>query len=400
VHRSTKVLISQKQIDRTPEEPKDMIKKKIRIGVIGAGEVARLVYIPNMLKIPNLEVAAICDLQEVRADCLQAMFGIREVYYSVDEMLGNSDIEAVAILTPIPTHAQLAITAAQAGKHIYMEKPIAMSLEDADTVIRAAAEAGVKLTVAPPLILDARMQFIKELIDEGAIGHVCFVRAQSSNRGPARLFGFSTDMTWFYKPGGGPLFDMGVYAIQDLIYVLGPVTRVMAMTGRSIPEVRVRSGPIKGQIIDVKTDDNNLMLLDFGNATFASIDASYCAWATDGPTRQFYGSDGVLSVNPFGAPVPFRIYKEDLFGIGGWTEPDDCIPGGAGLGLRFQIAQQKRNLVADYSLAAGVAHLTDCILQDRLPLLSGEMACHVLEIVLAAVESGRTGRAVELGTSF
>jgi len=144
----------------------------------------------------------------------------------------------------------------------------------------------------------------------------------------------------------------------------------------------------------VEVDDNNLILLDFGNATFAFIEATYCVWAARGPRREFYGSEGTLTVNARGAAVPFEIYREDYeLGVGGWMAPS---AGGLAMTLPLRLGAARR----DWSLAVGVAHLADCILEDGKPVISGELARHGLEIMLAATESGRTGRMIDLETTF
>lgn len=131
-----------------------------------------------------------------------------------------------------------------------------------------------------------------------------------------------------------------------------------------------------------------------GNATFAFVEATYCVWAARGPRREFYGSEGTLTINRRGAPAPFEIYREDYqLGVGGWMGPS-----AGGLGPTLSLQQQA--VLRDWSLAAGVAHLADCILGDRNPLISSELARHGLEIMLGASESSRTGKMVELTKAF
>ena len=221
--------------------------REVRIGVVGVGNVAEKTYLPGILKIPQVRLVAVCDIVEDQARRMQEMFDVPECYFHIDDMLEAADIEAVVVLSSIPAHAPLSLAAIRAGKHVYSEKPMATSMEDADRLIEEAAGAGVKLACAPPTILNPQVEVIKELIEGGAIGRVCYARAHTSHQGPGRRFRRTTDITWFYKQDGGPLFDLGVYAIHELAHTLGPAKRVAALTGTSIPQITVRSGPVKGK---------------------------------------------------------------------------------------------------------------------------------------------------------
>lgn len=231
---------------------------------MGVGNVAEKAYLGGVLKIPQVRLVAVCDVVEDQAKRMQEMFDVPECYSDIDDMLGTSDIEAVVVLSSIPTHAQSSLAAIRAGAHVHSEKPMATTMEDADGLIEEAARAGVKLVCAPPTILNPQVEVIRELIEGGAIGRVCYVRAHTSHQGPGRRFRRTTDMTWFYKPDRGPLFDLGVYAIHELAYTLGPARRVAALARTSIPQITVRSGPVKGKQIDVEVDNNNLILVEEG----------------------------------------------------------------------------------------------------------------------------------------
>jgi len=371
-----------------------MSQRKVRVGVAGVGFVAEHIYLPAMPRIPELEVVAVCDIVPELAKRIQGKFGIQECYFDIQDMLYKSDIEAVAVLSSMQSHTKLGLAAIAAGKHVYIEKPMAGCMEDANTLISEAKKAGVLLAAAPATILNPNLAHIKRLlVERKEIGKICWVRAHASHPGPGRAFARTADVTWFYKPGGGPLFDLGVYAIQELVYLLGPAKRVMAMTGTAVPSVTIRSGPAEGKHCVVEVDDLNLALLDFGDDTYAFIDATFCVWAFRGPTREFYGSDGVLTVNPWGSRPPFEIYKEDyVSGMGGWMAP-------AQFGLD-EIIRRQKNPIEEYSLATGVQHLAQCIMGGGPVVISGERARHTLEIMLGITESGRTGKSYELTTSI
>jgi len=351
---------------------------------MGIGDVASHTYLPGIVSFANVELVAVCDIVEERAQWGKEEFGATESYTDFEEMLAKADIDAVVDLTPISEHGSLNRKVLQAGKHLYTEKSMATTMEDADAIVEEARKAGVKLACAPPVLLSPLNVALKQLIGGGTIGKVAFARAHSSHFGASEFLGYRSDPAWFFKPGGGPIFDMGVYAVHTLTGLLGPAKRIAAMSGISIPERLVRSGPAKGKIIQVEEDDNTQILLDFGDATFGIIDATFCVHATKGPRTEFYGSLGVLNINDYGVDPPVELYLVDReHDVKGWCAPELGIPRGG-----------------RWTLANGVEHLAECILEDREPQISGEHARHALEIMIKAKESARQGRTLDLETTF
>ena len=162
---------------------------KVRIGVLGAGDVAQHTYLPGIARLGregHLELAAVCDAVEERGGRAASLHRIPQAFTNYDEMLERGGIDAVVNLTPMQLHAEMTLRAIAAGKHVYTEKPIATTLADADRVIAAASEAGRVLACAPALMTHPESQEIKGLIAGGAIGKTCYVRARGSH--PARLF--------------------------------------------------------------------------------------------------------------------------------------------------------------------------------------------------------------------
>lgn len=359
--------------------------ERVRVGVVGCGVIANTTYLPGIQAMAEkVELVAVCDLQEELARRAAARFGAREVYSDYERMLAQAPIDAVVVLTNIQSHAPNVLAALQSGKHVYTEKTLATTLEDAERCIVEARRRNLLLACAPPVMLSAVNQRVKDLIARGAIGRVNFVRARHSHGGPASFRHWTGDPTWFYKPGAGPILDLGVYAFHTLTGILGPAKRVTAFAGIAMPERNVRGGPVKGRTIQVEVEDNALILVDFGNATFAVVDSTYCVQAAKGPRTEFYGSEGTLILNERGAEAPIELYREDeRLDVRGWL-PVQVDGGRAG----------------GWSLASGVEHLADCIREGRQPLISAEHARHCLELMLKAVEAARTGVAQELTTTF
>src|SRR5579884_1603280 len=248
-----------------------MSSTPLKLGLLGAGMIATFPYgyLPNLHRIPDkATLMAVADPVVERAKAVAAEYGASASYASLEEMLEGSDLDVVVNLTPIPFHGSTTLQALRAGKHVISEKPLATTMEDADAIVDVARARGLTVVCAPPNMLYPVRREVKRLIDDNAIGKVCFARVRSSHGGPA-AGAWPMDPTWFYQKGSGPLFDMGVYGIHDITGLLGPAKRVVAFSGIAEPVRTVRGGPFAGKAIEVTADDNTLMMLDFGESAFA-----------------------------------------------------------------------------------------------------------------------------------
>ena len=356
--------------------------KKVRVGVLGCGAVANFTYLRGISEIERAELVAACDIVGERAREAAVQYGIPRFYTDLNEMLA-SDIELLVNLTPIQVHFETNLRALQAGKHVYSEKTFAGNVEQASALIDEARARGLRLGAAAATMLNPAVRKVAELLRDGEIGKVNFAVAHQSHFGPANFEGWPTDPTWFYQPGAGPLVDLGVYGLHTLTGLLGPAKAVCAMSGISVPRRPVRGGPLKGREIEVEVDDNTLIMLDFGAATFAFLDSTYCVHAAQGPRMQIFGSTGTIAMNEHGAEHPLSVFRRDdqAAGPAGWM----------GIDLPHR----------PWSLPAGVEHLIDCILDpDAEVITSGEHARHVIEIMDKCVLAARERRTVSLETVF
>src|SRR5947199_42556 len=211
------------------------------------------------------------------------------------QMRARRDVDALVNLTPIAAHHETSLRILAAGKHLVTEKPLASTLAQADELIEAADRGGLLIVCAPMDILKREWAQARRLINAGALGKVAFARVQSSHGGPAAM-AWPADPAWFYAKGAGPLLDMGVYGLDRITAVLGPALAVAAMSGVTAPVRRARGGPFDGLEIPVTENDNNLLLLDFGDSRFAVVDAGFCAVATLSPEVEVFGLGGPLVV--------------------------------------------------------------------------------------------------------
>jgi len=351
--------------------------RTIHVGVVGCGEVAQRVYLPEFHRLHDkATLVAVCDQVEERARAAQQRFGARAYYTDLDRFLRGSDAEIVVNLTPHRAHMPVSMAALAAGRHVYSEKPLAQSVGDATQLIDTAQSHRVKLACAPIMLLLPTMQRWRQLLLQGMIGRATFARAQLL--APATWDGFSADQVWYFAAGNGPLMDGGVYALTALTGLLGPVLRVSAMAGTIISEHIIGHGPAAGRRVRTEVEDSVHLHLDFGDL-FAALDVSWCVQASRNVTCEVYGEHGTLSGDPTYANTPIHIFRPGT----GWA-----------------VDELTRRWPRDDDWVQGVAHLVDCVRHDTAPVNSATHARHVLDIMLTALCSATEGRALALQTTF
>jgi predicted dehydrogenase len=255
----------------------------VRIAIVGCGNVlgAYLPSIEQLRRQGQADLVALCA-RRGRPPCLPGTAIVPAFYTDYGEMLRRDDVDVVVILTPMLAHAATAKAALEAGKHVLVEKPLATSLEEGRELLALARESGKYLACAPFTILSPTFQTIAGRLAHGDIGRVVGARGRYGWAGP--------DWTdWFYKAGGGALFDLGVYNLTTLTGWLGPVRRVTAMTGVAVPR-----RTISGQSVRVEAEDNVQVLLDFGGSCFATVMTGFTIQQYRGPGLELFGTEGTI----------------------------------------------------------------------------------------------------------
>ena len=364
----------------------------LRVGVLGAGMIATISYgyLPHLGKIRDrVEVTAIASRGIEKARAVADAFDIADVVGSLDELL-DFDLDAVVNLLPGPDHYTASKRILESGRHLVTEKPIASSLVEADELLDIADRAGLYVVSAPADMLADEWRRARDLVTRGAIGKVAFARVQSSHAGAAGL-SWPVDPSPFYREGVGALLDMAVYGLTQVTGVLGPARRISAMSGITVPERRVRGGPFDGMTIPVSAPDNNLLLVDFGDATFAVVDGTFNVVASRSPRMEVFGLEGTLLVNRTDvAAPPVELYRLDAApGVAGWIRPQT-----------YEIFPVGSDRFAELARGVLIEHLADCIRDHVQPIASGRHARHVLELMLAAQRSALEGRVIDVVTSF
>jgi predicted dehydrogenase len=356
----------------------------IKVGVVGCGEIAHRSYLPNLTSYDRCRVTAVCDRDPARARSAGEAFGIAARYDDYDRFLQEADVEMVVVLTTNPAHAGNARAALEAGKHVLCEKLLANTVAEADQLIELARQRERRLAVAPAVLVDPAIARAIRLVQQGAIGKISLARAHATDAGPAYFRSRFGDTAWFLGAGTGPMHENGVYALTTLTGMLGPAKRVVALVGTANPEVRLRVGPRAGETIAVESTDNWIVLLDWGDATFAHVDASYCALGTGATPTELFGRTGSLRIWPKAHDGPRVEYYH--------ADPERDVAGWVTVG--------PPELGREWDYGWSARHLVDVLANGRELLLAPEHHRHVIEIIEAAEASSREGRAVELRTTF
>lgn len=347
-----------------------MSETPLRIGIIGCGAISEI-YLQNLGSLPDVTPVAVADLDPQRATGKARAHGLRA--QTADGLIQADDVDLVLNLTTPEAHAAIASAAIDAGKHIYNEKPLAIELEAGRRLVDAAARAQVRLGGAPDTFLGAGLQTCRRLIDTGAIGEVVAGTAHMACRGHES---WHPDPAFYYKPGGGPLFDMGPYYITALVSLLGPVRRVTGSARASFAHRTITSAPRRGESIAVEVPTHAAAVLDFASGAIITLLMSFDIHAHRLPVMELYGADGTLSLpDPNGYGGPVELWRP---GASAW-EP---------VALDAGFSANSRGL--------GVAELAMALRADRPHAASGELTLHVLEVMTAVHEASATGRHIEI----
>ena len=346
----------------------------MKVGVIGCGTISGI-YFQNMTKLSGLDVVACADLVDERSRAVQSKYpGIQAM--TADELLADPSIDIVVNLTQPGNHFEVMKAGIAAGKHVYGEKPLCSSIEEAADLLSLADAAGLRVGGAPDTFLGAGIQTCRELIDEGEIGEPVAATAFMTNHGHES---WHPDPAFYYKPGAGPMLDMGPYYLTALVNLMGPADSVSGSARITFPERTITSDPLNGTKIEVEVPTHVAGTVNFQNGAVATVITSFDVWAANLPRVEIYGTEGSLSVpdpNTFGGPI--RVWRG---GSDEWTDIPVTKP------------------FSDNSRGVGVADMADAIASGRPASASGALGAHVLEIMHAFGRSSDSGRRIDLATT-
>ncbi len=359
--------------------------KTLRVGVIGCGNISTTYFKLGPL-FKHMEITACADLNMKLAESRAAEFHIKAT--TARDLIASKEIDIVLNLTVPAAHFDISMAAVKAGKHVYSEKPLTLSLKDGLALAKAAKAKKMKVCCAPDTILGGSHQLARKAIDDGKVGKITSGTAVIMGHGMEH---WHPNPDFFFKPGGGPILDMGPYYIGNLINLIGPVKRVGALSSMASKTRTISSQPRAGEKIGVKTPTNFHALLEFGNGATVTLLASWDVWAHKHVNMELYGTAGSLYVpdpNFFGGDVMATQKDGKAEALKAWNHP-------------FGVTNQKDgagNAVANYR-AAGLADLADAVMKKRDARCSIDRALHAVEIMTSILQSGKTGKFLTLKTT-
>jgi predicted dehydrogenase len=328
----------------------------------------------------GIEMRACADMNMDAAKARAEEFGLRAE--TVDGLLGSDDIDIVVNLTVPNAHHEVSTRILKSGKHAYSEKPFVLSVEEGQSLKSLADAKGLRVGSAPDTFMGGAHQLARSLVDTGAVGKItsgtCFVQSPGMEM-------WHPNPDFFFKPGGGPILDLGPYYVSNLVQLLGPVRRVVAMTSKGFDERTITSEPRNGEKITVETPTTIHAVLEFQSGAQVTYCASWDVWQHGHANMELYGETGTLHVpdpNFFGGEV--RMTDKDAFvNVSGWNHPLSVANDGPHANYR----------------AAGLADMAHGILENRPHRCSLELSLHVVDVMTAILASGKEGRFVEMTTT-
>ena len=341
--------------------------EKIKVAVLGSGFIANIHLDSYQRFVSDAQVVALYGRNIENAKSLAQKFNIPNVYDDIDTLLNECEIDVVDICLPNYLHHDACLKAAALKKHVIVEKPLAMTLEEAEEMIEATKSNNLKLMYAEELCFAPKYERVRDLVNRGAVGDVYMLKQGEKHDGP--------HSKWFYNKetaGGGVMMDMGCHALAWFRWMTG-------------------NNPVKSVYADMKTkfhnaitdcDDNTITIVEFENGVIGLAEDS---WAKPGGMDdriEVYGNKGVSYADLF------RGNSAITYSADGYDYAAEKA--GSTTGWSFTMFEEAFNQGYPQELT----HFIDCVKNDKTPLVTGEDGLAVLEMIYAAYESAGTGKKV------
>jgi predicted dehydrogenase len=343
--------------------------QKVKVVILGAGFISDIHLESYHRFVPEAEVVAVYTRDLAKAEAFAKKYGIPQWYDDMDAIIQQSGCDVVDICLPNFLHATATIKAAKAGKHVIIEKPLSVTLEEADQMIAACQVARVKLMYAEELCFAPKYERARHLVKEGAVGEIYLLKQSEKHSGP--------HSDWFYdvhQSGGGVLMDMGCHGIAWFRWMLdnNPVKSVYASMATVLHKNRT------------KGEDNSVLILEFENGVTGIVENSWAKHGGMDDRSEIHGTEGVIYADLFMGNASLAYSKN---GYGYAMEKADTTSGWS-----FPVFEEAFNQGYPHELK----HFIECVLNDTTPLVTGEDGRAVLEIIYAAYASAGKGAKVEL----
>jgi predicted dehydrogenase len=358
---------------------------KLGIGIIGCGNISSA-YLSLAPLFRSLDIRAVADVNSAAAHAQAEKFKVKA--QSVEDLLVNPAVDVVINLTVPDAHFTVSKSILRAGKHVYSEKPLTISLADGLELRDLAASRGLRVGCAPDTFLGGAHQQARALLDEGKVGTITAGGAAVMSHGMEH---WHPNPDFFFLPGGGPMLDLGPYYIANLINLIGPVRRVAALTSSAYASRTITSEPRKGQTVPVKTPTNIHALLEFVNGATISLSTSWDVWAHRRVNMELFGTEGTIYL-----PDPnFFGGKVEVAGRDGVAAP--VMPWDHAFG-RANAKDHDGQPLANYR-TAGLADMAIALHDGRDQRCSLDRTLHAVEVMTAVLKSGETGNFITMQTT-
>ncbi|HWO76625.1 MAG TPA: Gfo/Idh/MocA family oxidoreductase [Bacillus sp. (in: firmicutes)] len=349
----------------------------LKVGVIGVGSISKY-HIEPYLANQQAELVAFCDINEKRLEEKGAQYGVSQLYRDYRELLKNEEINAVSICTWNHSHAEIAIAALEAGKHVLVEKPLCVSVDEAMAVQDAVQRSGKILQVGFVRRHGDNAKLLKTFIDQGDLGEIYYAKASCLRR-LGNPGGWFSDLS---KSGGGPLIDLGVHMIDICWYLMGK-PRPVSVSGNTYKKLGNRkniknlsfykAADYNPELNDV--EDLTNAMIRFENGASLIVDVSFTLQAKkDELFVKLYGDKGGAEIEPELALV---------------TEKYNTI---------LNVTPQIDSLTFDFNKAFHneIHHFVECCLEGKQPLAPVADGVEVMKMLRAVYESAEKGKEVYL----
>ncbi len=363
--------------------------KKIKVAILGCGFAAggagsgNEIHMPSLSKMEDVELAAFCDLIEDRAVAASVQYGAKgsKVYTDYRELLNDGSIDVVHVCTPNRTHCELTVACLEAGKHVYCEKPMAITSEDAEKMIAASKKAKKKFTIGFQYRCKPESLYLNQLCRRGDLGNIYFAKAHATRRRAVPTWGVFLNEK---EQGGGPLIDIGAHALDMVLWMLDNY-RPKSVMGSTFKELskKTETGNFFGdwELDQFKVEDSAFAFIKMENGAAIFLEAS---WALN--ILEPSEAKVTLCGTEAGADMKegLRINKADMNRLvvtqALKVDPENVFDNPPAVKPGAYIARQWIN----------------CIRYNADPVVRPEQALVVTQILEAVYESAKTGKAIYL----
>lgn len=345
---------------------------KVKVGIIGCGKIAQVRHIPEYMSNPDVCLYGLFDINKERAQELAQKYNCK-AYGSYEELLADPEIDAVSVCVANNAHAQISIAAMKAGKHVLCEKPMAVTLEECEAMVKTAKETGRYLMIGQNQRLAKAHVKAKQLIAEGAIGKVLTFRTIFGHGGPETWSVDPGKNTWFFdkkKAAMGAMADLGIHKTDLIQYITG---QKVVETKAVLTTLDKRYG--NGELIGV--DDNAICIYTLEGGAIGTMTASWTYYAAEDNTTVIYGTKGML-----------RLYDDPVYSVQLFTAEGEKV--------LYEIDQIQTN---DNQTKSGIIDLfVESLVEQKEPEISGESVLSAMRAVFGSIESSETGKAVRVNS--